>query len=68
MTKEEKSMVKLAAEAPEQFDSIDSMMAGAKCAANWIKEAKHLVAFTGTNIFVYYATDKHSQQSFLYTL
>lgn len=47
MTKEEKSMIKVAAEAPEQFDSIENIKASAKEAAEWIKTAKHLVAFTG---------------------
>lgn len=40
-------MVKIAAEAPEQFDSIDSVKNNAKQAAEWIKESKHLVTFTG---------------------
>lgn len=40
-------MVKVAAESPEQFDSIESIKANAKRAANWVKISKHMVAFTG---------------------
>jgi len=50
MTKEEKAMVKVAAESPEQFDSVESIKAQAKKAALLIKKAKHLVAFTGITL------------------
>jgi len=43
-------MVKVAAESPEQFDSVESIKAQAKKAALLIKKAKHLVAFTGITL------------------
>lgn len=47
MTKEEKALVKIAAEAPEQFDSTSKILQEAERAAAWVKSAKHCVAFTG---------------------
>lgn len=47
LTKEEKALVKVASEAPEQFDSISKVLDEAKRAAEWIKSSKYCVAFTG---------------------
>ena len=47
MVKEEKALLKVAAEAPEQFDSHESVLQEARRVADWIKLAKHCVAFTG---------------------
>lgn len=47
MTKEEKALVKIAAEAPEQFDSNNKILQEAERAAAWVKSAKYCVVFTG---------------------
>ena len=47
MVKEEKALVTAAAEAPEQFDSVDTVLAEARRASEWIRTAQHLVVFTG---------------------
>ena len=47
MVKEEKALVKIAAEAPEQFDNWETVATEAQRVADWIKQAKHCVAFTG---------------------
>ena len=47
MVKEEKALVKVAAEAPEQFDNWETVATEAERVADWIKHAKHCVAFTG---------------------
>ena len=51
MVKEEKALVKVASEAPEQFDSWGTVATEAERVAHWIKHAKHCVAFTG-NVFI----------------
>ncbi|XP_052776880.1 uncharacterized protein LOC128214445 [Mya arenaria] len=50
MTSDEKKMVKIASESEEQFDSETLIKDEARQAAQWIKSAKHLVAFTGAGI------------------
>ncbi|KAL4237188.1 hypothetical protein ACF0H5_005568 [Mactra antiquata] len=50
MHKEEKLLVKIAANAPEKFDSVSSIIKEAKKAASWIKKSKHCIAFTGAGI------------------
>ena len=47
MVKEEKALLRVASEAPEQFDSLETVLEEARRVADWIKEAKHCVAFTG---------------------
>ncbi|XP_053395909.1 uncharacterized protein LOC123524849 [Mercenaria mercenaria] len=50
MTKEEKTLVKTADDASEQFDNKSKILEEAKKAAEWIKSASHCVAFTGAGI------------------
>ena len=56
MVKEEKALVRVAAEAPEQFDSRETVAREAERVADWIKQAKHSVAFTG-KIFTFSLKD-----------
>lgn len=48
MTKEEKVLVDIAAQAPEQFDCVSKIFDQARKAALWVKNSNHCVAFTGT--------------------
>ena len=50
MVKEEKASVRAAAKAPEQFDSWGTVEREAWRVADWIKQAKHCVTFTGMEI------------------
>ena len=50
MVKEEKALVRAAAKAPEQFDSWGTVEREARRVADWIKQAKHCVTFTGMEI------------------
>lgn len=50
LTKEEKALIDVASEAPEQFDSNTKILLEARRAADWIKSSKHCVAFTGAGI------------------
>ena len=56
MVKEEKALVRVAAEAPEQFDSWETVAREAERVADWIKQAKYSVAFTG-EIFTFSLKD-----------
>ncbi|XP_052243317.1 NAD-dependent protein deacylase sirtuin-6-like isoform X2 [Dreissena polymorpha] len=50
LTKEEKAMIKIAAESAEMFDSFQHIKHAAGTAASWIRDSNQLVVFTGAGI------------------